>query len=177
MCAHVYTQLTFREHGSPGAQSSPVAIVPSLLSDDFCAVPLCRMTNLHNGECICSKGFQTDLEENSMSHYSSINIHFVFRIYSNKSERTNFWSVIKVIQMFLFLNAYFYCSIRKEISGAKNTKLLFILFPTVLFFQAKMSKWIERQMWCETETSKTLTSNSSHTRQCGVRLFQHDTNH
>lgn len=68
-------RLTFHVPGSPAAQSCLEEREPSWLSGDCCAGLLCHMTNLHNGEYICSRGSQTDLKESSMAHqYVSANI-------------------------------------------------------------------------------------------------------
>lgn len=55
-------ELTFHERGSPSAPSCPEDGVLFWPSDDCCAELLCHMTNLHNGEYICSTDFQTDLK-------------------------------------------------------------------------------------------------------------------
>lgn len=68
-------KLTFRVPGSPAAQFCLEERVPSWLSGGCCAGPLCRMINLHNGEYICSRGSETDLEESSTAYqYLSTNI-------------------------------------------------------------------------------------------------------
>lgn len=57
--------LTCRVRGNPAALSSPREKGPVWLAGDCCAGLPCRRTNLHNGECICSKDSQGDLEQNS----------------------------------------------------------------------------------------------------------------
>lgn len=76
MCVFVLYILTFHVHGSPAARSCLEERVPSWLSGDCCARLLCHMINLHNGEYICSRGSQTDLEENSMAHQYLSTISF-----------------------------------------------------------------------------------------------------
>lgn len=57
--------LTFRVRGNPAARSFREEKGLVWLSGDFCVGLQCHMTTLHNGERICLKDSQTDLEQNS----------------------------------------------------------------------------------------------------------------